>query len=206
MLKTFYSRQARNPSGLFGRLFMSLIFDKGNSALNARLIELAAVQQDTRMLEIGFGPGGSIHQMAKVIQTGLIEGIDTSEAMLKAAAKKNRRHIAAGKVKLTLGDFDTADYPEHSFDTVCTANTIYFWPDPRTTLAKIQHILKPGGRFILGFMEKSAMDALPLDMEVFTSFSLSDVQELLDEAGFSTVTAHALPGKRKGLYCVVAKK
>ena len=32
--ETFFSKQARKPTGLFGRLIMSKIFDLGNAVLN----------------------------------------------------------------------------------------------------------------------------------------------------------------------------
>lgn len=203
MFMSFFSRQARRPTGLFGRFFMSRFFEKGNAPLNALLIDLVAAGKDDRILEIGFGSGASILQIAKGLAGGAVEGVDISDAMIKAAVRKNKAHIAAGKVKLTLGDFDTIDYPENSFDTVCSANTIYFWPDQRATLDKIHNILKPGGKLVLGFMDKSRMETMPLDMQFFTPVSVSDVQALLEQAGFATVKTHALP-KHEAMYCLEA--
>jgi hypothetical protein len=51
----FFSRQARKPSGIFGRLVMSVIFDVGNARLNRFVNEVMSVRADDHILEIGFG-------------------------------------------------------------------------------------------------------------------------------------------------------
>jgi len=41
---TFFSKQARRPSEIFGRYVMSAIFDRGNAFLNGLALEATAVQ------------------------------------------------------------------------------------------------------------------------------------------------------------------
>jgi hypothetical protein len=43
--KTFFSEQARKPSGLFGRWVMSKIFDHGNVAINDFMKELLSLKK-----------------------------------------------------------------------------------------------------------------------------------------------------------------
>lgn len=205
MLKSFFSRQARNPSGLFGRFFMSKVFDKGNAPLNNRMLELVAASGDQRILEIGFGTGECVRAMARSLAGGCIEGVDTSEAMLRMARRRNRDHLKTGVVRLVLGDFDALDYPSGSYDTVCSANTVYFWPDPGATLRKIHGLLRPGGRLILAFVDKAKMEGMPLDMDVFTPMSHQDLRALLGQAGFAPVTRHIVDGN-EAMVCMAARK
>ena len=68
--KTFFSEQARNPSGIFGRLVMSKIFDMGNARLNRFMKEELELEENDHVLEIGFGSGKLIYQMSSLINKG----------------------------------------------------------------------------------------------------------------------------------------
>jgi ubiquinone/menaquinone biosynthesis C-methylase UbiE len=133
----FFSKQARKPTGLFGRLVMSAIFDVGNARLNRFVNEVMSVRADDHILEIGFGTGRLIHKMAKQIDGGLIEGVDFSRTMVSIAKRRNRKHIAKGKVNIARGNFDEMPYKKEEFNKVCSVNTIYFWTDPAKTAKKI---------------------------------------------------------------------
>lgn len=53
----FFSEQARKPTGLFGKLIMSTIFNIGNAKINRFVYEIMSVKKDDHILEIGFGTG-----------------------------------------------------------------------------------------------------------------------------------------------------
>jgi ubiquinone/menaquinone biosynthesis C-methylase UbiE len=75
---TFFSEQARRPDGIFGRMVMSIVFDRGNAFLNDFVRELLSVQTNDRIFEIGFGTGKLMYTLAQQIGNGLIEGVDFS--------------------------------------------------------------------------------------------------------------------------------
>ena len=182
---TFFSNQARKPTGLFGRLVMSVIFDVGNARLNKFVNEAMSVQENDHILEIGFGTGQLIHEMAKQIDRGLIEGVDFSKTMVSIAQKRNKKHIAGGKVKIVRGNFDEMSYEKEGFNKVCSVNTIYFWTDPQNTAKKIASILEPGGKFVGAFEDISQLERRNLNTEVFRLYSKDDVGTLLMNAGFT---------------------
>ena len=122
-----FSLQARRPSGWFGRVVMSRIFNKGNADLNNFIKDLLELQEHDRVLEIGFGPGMLLHQMAQITTKGLVEGIDFSEAMLVQAQTVNKEGISTKRVKIQKGDCKDLPYGHETFDKVCTSNTIYFF-------------------------------------------------------------------------------
>ncbi len=204
---TFFSKQARKPTGLFGRLVMSIVFNKGNANLNRFVNELMSVQENDHILEIGFGTGKLIYDMAKQIDNGLIEGIDFSSTMVSMAQNRNKNHIAVGKVKILKGNFDEIPYKKDSFNKACSVNTLYFWPEPENTAQKIADILKPGGKFVLAFEDIAQLEQKSLSNEVFRLYSKGEVKNLLIRSGFSGgVSIESRMIGTSVLHCVVAKK
>ncbi len=178
---SFFSRQARQPKGLFGRFFMSRVFDKGNVLLNDFVKQTLNVQGHEQALEIGYGTGFLTKDLANQMDTGCIHGIDFSKTMAAMARKRNKAHIRTGRADLRLGNFDTAEFAQDSFDCVFTVNTLYFWADPDRTLAKIHNILKPGGRLVIGFVGKADMEKMKIDHDVFTHYTPQAVAKLLSK-------------------------
>jgi len=148
---TFFATQARKPSGLFGRIVMSTIFNIGNAYINKMVYETMALQTNDHVLDIGCGTGNLTRKMAS--QTGdiYIEGVDFSPSMVSIARKKNKKLISKGKVSIVEGDFNTLPYKNESFHKVCSVNTVYFWPNPENTAQKLYKILKPGGFVVIAF-------------------------------------------------------
>ncbi len=205
--KEFFSKQAQRPSGLFGRMIMSQIFEKGNAPLNALIKGQVAPRKTDHILEIGFGTGVLIRNMTEDVSRGVIEGIDFSETMVSIAKKKNRRYIASGRVVIRKGRFEEQSYHEDFFDKICSANTIYFWSDPVGTAQKIRRILKPGGKLVLGFEDGEQMKKKPLSSKIFRFYSPADVKQLLIDCGFTgAIDIVSEERKLSILNCVVAVK
>ncbi|WP_419658509.1 putative methyltransferase family protein [Desulfosarcina variabilis str. Montpellier] len=56
---SFFSQQARKPSGIFGWVIAPIIFDKGNVELNDFVYNALAINKKDHLLEIGFGTASS---------------------------------------------------------------------------------------------------------------------------------------------------
>ncbi len=200
------SRQARKPSGWFGRVVMSRIFNKGNAELNHFIKDLLELQEHDTVLEIGFGPGLLLSQMAQTTTKGFVEGIDFSEAMVAQAQKINKHYIAQKRVKIQKGHCDNLPYGPESFDKVCTSNTIYFWEDPKAIFNEIFRVLKPEGKLVIGFRDADQMKTLPLSKEVFHFYTMKDVKGFLTQAGFFPVRIEKMEGQPLVSYCAVGTK
>ena len=204
---SFFSEQARMPAGLFGRMVMSIVFDRGNAFLNDFVNELMSVQIDDRIIEIGFGTGKLIYRMAQQIEKGIIEGVDFSKVMVSIARKRNKKNIRIGKVKILEGNFDEMPFGKENFTKACSINTLYFWSEPVHTAKKIAEILKPDGKLILAFEDIEQLRQRKLNQEVFHLYSTGEVQDLLINAGFSKNVS--IVSRKKGkliFHCVVAIK
>ena len=204
---TFFSKQARRPEGLFGRIVMRLVFDQGNAFLNSFVSDLMSVKTDDRIIEIGSGTGKLIYKMAQNIDKGLIEGVDFSSAMVSVARKKNKNSIAKGRVKIVEGDFDNMPYEKEKYSKACSVNTLYFWPSPVHTAKKIADILKPDGKLILAFEDIEQLKQRKLNQDVCHLYSKEEVQNLLINAGFSKDVSVISRKKGKSIFhCVAAIK
>lgn len=205
-ISEFFSDQARRPSGWFGRIVMPIVFDRGNAVLNGMVKEIMAVQPDDCILEIGCGTGKLIKLMANKIETGFIEGIDFSSAMMRIARKRNKRHIARGTVTLVEANFDEKPAINPEFTKVCTVNTLYFWNHPEHTVQQVIRLLEPGGRFVMGFEDFGQLRQRKLDRDVFRLYRKDDVRHLLTGCGFSEVCIESREKRNLLFHCAVATK
>jgi len=186
---------------------MSVIFDRGNIAVNTLMMDALEIRRKDRILEIGFGTGKFMKKIAKRLDTGCIEGIDFSSTMVEMAKRRNRKNIEEGRVRIQQGDFEKEAYDDGCFDAVCSANTIYFWPRPDDVVSKIFRIIKPGGRAVLTFEDINQLEERSLDADVFNLYSTRDIEDLLRRNGFSG-EIDVITEERKSLkfQCVVAIK
>ncbi len=185
---------------------MSHLFNTGNAELNQFIKDLLDLQEHDAVLEIGFGPGALLSQMAQITTKGLVEGIDFSDAMVEQAQKTNQHYIAQQRVKIQKGDCDNLPYGPEAFDKVCTSNTIYFWENPKAIFKEIFRVVKPGGRLVVGFRDADQMKALPLSKDVFHFYTGDDVKTLLSNAGFSPVRIEKKESQPLVSYCAVGIK
>lgn len=200
------SLQARKPSGLIGRFLMTKIFNAGNADLNAFVKECLALYSEDRVLEIGFGPGKLINEMANTATKGVVEGIDFSRAMLKQAKRANARHISSGRVLLHEGECGLLPFKNNVFDKLCSTNTLYFWKKPEQYFSEMFRVIRPGGKVVIGFRDDEQMSNLNLSEDIFTSFSKKDVINLLSNAGFQDAKIKEKDGVPFVSFCGVATK
>lgn len=206
-LSTFISKQARKPAGWFGRIVMTAIFDRGNVFLNGFAQEMIAVRPDDRVLEIGCGPGNLIYELAPGIDSGIIVGIDFSSAMMAIARKRNQNNMDHGKVKLVQRNFDDMPVEKESYSKICSVNTLYFWPSPIKTAAKIADFLQPNGTLILAFEDSEQIKRRKMDRDIFHLYTKEEVVDLLTQAGFSDDTRIVSRVRGKDVFhCAVAPK
>ena len=200
------SLQARKPTGFIGRYLMTKIFNEGNADLNSFVMDMLELECSDRVLEIGFGTGKLINQMAAITTEGVVEGIDFSEVMLKQASRVNKHHISHEKVRLQRGECKILPYENESFNKLCSINTLYFWKDPDKYFLEMFRVIRPGGIIAIGFRDDKQMSNLNLSSDVFTTYSQNEVITLLSNAGFSDARVVEKIGMPFLSYCALAAK
>ena len=204
---TYFSKQAKKPSGIFGRFFMSRLFDKGNLELNNFVKETLAIKKSDHVLEIGCGTGSLLKRIANELENGVVEGVDFSKTMISLAKKKNKKHILKKKAIIRPGNFDELQFENNSYDKIFSVNTIYFWRSPVSTISKAFDLLKPNGTIVLGFHSKDEMEEMDLDENIFQLYSLQDVISLLKTDNLlKEVEIISKKGQGKVNYCAIGIK
>jgi ubiquinone/menaquinone biosynthesis C-methylase UbiE len=122
-----------------------------NRQRNKWVVSLLDVQPADRVLEIGFGPGLAIAELARRVGvSGHVYGIDHSDVMLRQAARRNAAAIAAGRVTLTKASVDHLPPAlGDPFDAILAVNSLGFWPAPAERLGELRRRLRPGGRIAI---------------------------------------------------------
>jgi ubiquinone/menaquinone biosynthesis C-methylase UbiE len=169
-----------------------------NIERNRWTIDLLNVQPGDHVLEIGFGPGLAIAQVARLAPQGRVVGIDHSALMVERASRRNRSAIQAGLVDLRLGGLESLQQLGEVFDKVFSVNVLQFRPEGTPVLRTIRSVLKPGG-VLATTVQPRHLGATAADAQAFAETLSSE----MIEAGFRDVTIEQLDLKPIPAVCVL---
>lgn len=158
-----------------------------NIGMTQSAIDALTPEDGERILEIGQGNGGHISYLLSKAKNLTYAGADISETILAEAEKINAAFIESNLVSFYLTDGETLPFERHFFDKIFTVNTIYFWTDPAAYLTEIKRVLKPNGKFVLCFADKTFMEKLPFTAYGFNLYDLEKAVSLLTKNGFKVL-------------------
>jgi len=186
----FIAKQGRNPSGLLGQI-VARVMAKETADENAFALDLLQLQPQDAVLEIGTGHGDTLAKAANVVSCGSLCGIDFSSVMHRHAMRRHRRLVAEKRIEFHFGSSDRLPFDDQSFDKVFAVHTVYFWQRPLDHLAEARRVLKPGGRFVLGFRpaEDTGFRAT-YPSDIYNIRSEAEIVQLIRDSGFKAVTQH----------------
>lgn len=98
------------------------------------------------VLEIGVGTGKN---MPYYPANTHITGIDLTPGMLERARRKAHASGLNSHVDLQLGDAQTLDFPDNSFDTALGTFVFCSVPDPVLGLREMKRVVRPRGKVLL---------------------------------------------------------
>jgi demethylmenaquinone methyltransferase/2-methoxy-6-polyprenyl-1,4-benzoquinol methylase len=127
-----------------------LIADANERAARLTGIREMALQPGESVLELGFGTGNEILDLASGAgATGHVHGIDISPGMLRVARRKVEKARPAAAVDLRVADARKLPFEEASFDAVYSSFTLELFPPDEVGLVirEVARVLRPGGRF-----------------------------------------------------------
>jgi ubiquinone/menaquinone biosynthesis C-methylase UbiE len=188
--------QYRRPSGSLGRKIGT---EMARDHLPENLWTVAQLdpRPSDRILEVGFGPGVAIAELAKIVTSGLVAGIDFSETMVEEASTRNAAAIQAGLVDLRYGDAVKLPFAGASFDKVYSIHSIYFWPRPLDALREVHRVMKPGGMLVITMLPKDKWPAnAPGSLLAFGTpecipYFGNEIEEMMVAAGFHSTRIEA---------------
>lgn len=181
-------RQGGRPHGVPGRLTGWVMAHRSsNRQRNLWVVSLLYVQPTDRVLEIGFGPGLAIAELARRATRGHIYGIDHSDVAVRQASKRNAAAIRAGRVELLHSSVERLPRFDEPLDAIMAVNTVGFWPDPAQQLSELRGLLRPGGRIAL-----ASQPRIPGATADTTARAGRDLHDRLTQAGFTQVRMETL--------------
>ncbi len=131
-----------------------------------------------RCIEVGVGTGRFAAEL------GISFGVDPSPAVLKIAKQRG--------VKVVAGAGEALPFADSVFDSLLIAITLCFLDDPLQALKEAHRVLKGDGRLVVAFIDADSpwgrfYQEKKKDSpfyRVATFYSFSQVERMLEEAGF----------------------
>ena len=153
-----YSRMSR---------FYDLFAGNFEAKYKNRALKYLDIKAGEEVLEIGFGTGHSIKQIALLVgKTGKVHGIDISSGMMNVTEKRLEKAGIINRVKLTLSDALKLPYNTDKFDAVFMSFTLELFDTSEIPiiLNEIKRVLKPGGRFGIVSMSKGEGESILVNL------------------------------------------
>ncbi len=191
--------QGHHPRGAAGSVTGWVFAHRpSNRQRNRWVVSLLDVPPAGRVLEIGFGPGLAVAELARA-GAGHVYGADHSAVMLRQASRRNAAAIRAGRITLVNAPVDqlppALDGP---FDAIFAVNSLGFWPAPAERLADLRRRLAPNGRIAI-----ASQPRCPGATAATSHSAAGEVENLLRSAGFTQMRTEILP-LRPPVVCVLA--
>jgi len=181
--------QFHRPHGIGGRAAGWVMAHRSsNRERSLWAVGLLDVQPGERVLELGFGPGIAIGELARRAGGGLVAGVDHSELMVRQARRRNAAGVRAGQVDLRLGSLEALPDFGASFDAILAVNALHFSGDPVAVLRNLHRVLRPGGRIAIASQPRCPGATAETSAESGRQLAAG-----LDAAGFSRVRIETLP-------------
>jgi ubiquinone/menaquinone biosynthesis C-methylase UbiE len=130
-------------------------------------LQILGVKTGERVLEIGFGTGQALAEMAQQVgQSGLATGVELSPGMIAIARKRiypfghNQAQSPERSAQIIQGDGTLLPFIRNSFDAVFLSFTLELFSDPeiQIVISQCHRVLKSDGR--LGVVSLAKRDVL----------------------------------------------
>lgn len=178
--------QLRRPSGLLAKI-TGRRMNKANELLYHLTLNNLDVKESDKILEIGFGNGKYFATLNSMAENLRIYGMEHSPEMVEDAKSKNKKLIRSNILKVEVGSSDKLPFEDGMFDKIYCINVIYFWENPAQHLQEINRVLKPGGKFLIGFRPKENLATFEFTKFGFKLFFEEELKSLVSENGFQFV-------------------
>jgi ubiquinone/menaquinone biosynthesis C-methylase UbiE len=142
--------QPLSAAGYLGKLANWLKPAK-NKTITDWTVEQLNIQPYQHILEIGYGSGYTLKEVARKLKIGFLAGIDSSVAKYRRAYRKNKKMIRQQLLQLHIGNMNELPYPNHYFHTVYGNNVYFNRKEPVYALLHLAGLLRSGGKLVMVF-------------------------------------------------------
>jgi SAM-dependent methyltransferase len=121
------------------RPFSKPIFDDALGVIRGYLA------RDSRVLDVGCGPGQELRSVAELVPRGEVVGVDLAAGMIEAADAGARSHAVENCAFFQADADELPDEFTGRFDLVYSCLAHHHFPDPDAAAANALRCLRPGG-------------------------------------------------------------
>ena len=115
------------------------------------IVEKLKLKNNSRVLEIGPGPGWITILLAQKDPTLEIIGLEISQDMIRAANQNKKEEGVENNIEYVLGTAeDMSCFEENSFDAVISHDSLHHWENPEKIFNEIARVLKDDGILCIG--------------------------------------------------------
>lgn len=146
--KAFYNKIAK---------VYDLLSEESEKPMRERGLKKLAPKPDERILEVGFGTGHCLVEIAEAVgRGGKVLGIDISEQMLAHAQELLAKEGLIDRAELKCGDAEQLPYEADSVSGVFFSFTLELFDTPvlPKVLGECRRVLRPGGRIVVVAVSK----------------------------------------------------
>jgi len=152
--KAYYNKIAR---------FYDLLAEHAEQPMRQKGLEMLAARPGEQILEIGFGTGHCLVELAQAVGPGgRVYGIDISEEMIKRSRKLLEKTDLTARVDMMCGDAENLPQPDNALDGIFTSFTLELFDTPAipAVLSECRRVLKPDGRLVVVALSKAGKGGL----------------------------------------------
>jgi ubiquinone/menaquinone biosynthesis C-methylase UbiE len=196
----YLARQFSHPTGPGGKL-VTAVMNRQNRYMYEAALEVLAAQDSDSVLDVGCGNGFVLGLLGGRTQARLA-GIDISESMVRATARRNRRLVAGGRLVVKSGDAAHLPFTDASFTMAYSINTVYFWPDVDAAMVEVRRVLQPGGVFVNALY---ANERLRSRSHTQTDYRFHEPEALIASGRDASFNVEQMPVLDGMGYCLVCR-
>ena len=152
----------------------------GGLELTRHALSFAAVDEETRLLDIGCGQGESL-AMIRAEFGCQVMGIEPDERRQRQAAAANLGS------EIVLARAEQLPFADASFDLVLAECSVSLFEQPDSALAEMRRVLTPGGKLLLTDTYARGASGVCGQGMVRRLYSIGEFRALLAGAGFTVL-------------------
>lgn len=206
MCRQYFAHQLSNPTGIIGKFILGPLWNKRNVKLNDTTLAYLGLQEEDRVLDIGFGGGYLLERIISQVKCGLAAGIDLSPVMVENARVRWQEATKAGRVAIQCGRAEALPYPDEYFTKVSSVNSLFYWSDIDLGVSEIYRVLTDGGKVVLTYTCKRDLENKWFVQYGIKPYGDEEIRLLLVKAGFSDIQAVQSWDRHRMFICLTGYK
>ena len=159
--------------------------------------QFASIKEGDSVLDLGSGAGNDCFVARAIVgETGMVTGIDFTDAMLEKARANNAK-LGFSNVEFVKGDIEKMPLPDNQFDVIVSNCVLNLVPDKSKAFAEIMRVLKPGGHFCVSdvVLKGELPEKLQQDAEMYAgcvsgAININEYIGIIRKQGFQKIEIH----------------